>query len=123
MLRAARDQPVDRVLRIGVSDRHAGEQHPVRRELLNEAAYPASRIALEPLQEANNATLEILIWTAERVEYAEAAARGLAVSSITGLEGGFCLLADYSQGLWSPDALAEENPFGTPGFNGSILES
>ena len=96
---------------------------PILREILDEGSFPASRIALEPLQEANNATLELLIWTAERVEYGDAAARGLAVSSITGLEGGFCLLADYSQGLWSPEALAEENPFGAPGFAGSILES
>lgn len=96
---------------------------PILRELLDPAAFPAARAALEPLTDANNATLEIVLWTAERVQYGDAAARGLAISSITGLEGGFCLLADYSQGLWSPEALAEENPFGTGQFSGSVLES
>lgn len=96
---------------------------PILRELLPEQHYPMARIALAPLLDASNATLEIMVWTRDRLQYSETAAAGLAVSSITGLEGGFCLLADYSQGLWSPEAYAEEDPFGNGAFAGSILES
>ena len=43
---------------------------------------------------------------------------------ITGLEGPFCLLADYRCGLWSGEALAEERPFGAEvPFDGSVIES
>ncbi|MCB9777874.1 MAG: hypothetical protein H6742_04860 [Alphaproteobacteria bacterium] len=83
----------------------------------------ADRAALAALAPHANATLELLIWTRERIEYAPFAHQGLATSSITGLEGGWCLLADYSQGLWSPESLAEEDPFGDGAFGGSVLES
>jgi len=86
-------------------------------------AHAEARAALDPLEHASNATLELMIWTRERIEYSEAAAAGLSVSSITGLEGGFCLLADYSQGLWSKAAREGEDPFGDGEFKGSILES
>ncbi|NOY25009.1 MAG: hypothetical protein GXP62_03965 [Oligoflexia bacterium] len=84
---------------------------------------PQARAAIVPLKPHHNTTLEIVIWLKERVEYSTFARKGLANSSITGLEGGWCLLADYSQGLWSPDMLAAEDPFGDGAFVGSILES
>lgn len=96
---------------------------PILRELLPADRLAEARAALAPLQDASNATLEIMVWTRQRLRYSESAAAGLAVSSITGLEGGFCLLADYSQGLWSPEACAAEDPFGDGRFEGSILES
>lgn len=92
------------------------------RELLP-ASSTAAREMLAPLLPHQNTTLEILVWLRERIHYDEAARTGLRLSSITGLEGGWCLLADYSQGLWSPEALAAEDPFGTGDFHGSILES
>ncbi len=93
------------------------------RDLLPQQA-AAARDSLAPLEAHANATLEILLWTRERIEYADHVRRGLAGSSITGLEGGWCLLADYSQGLWSDQALAEEDPFGDGApFRGSIIES
>lgn len=95
----------------------------ILRELLPAEHFPRARQALEPLLDASNATLEVLVWTRQRIQYDPNAAMGLAVSSITGLEGGFCLLADYSQGLWSDEALAAEDPFGTGDFKGSLLES
>lgn len=96
---------------------------PILRELLPARHFPEARASLAPLLDANNATLEILVWTRERIHYSECAAAGLAVSSITGLEGGFCLLADYSQGLWSEEAYRGEDPFGDGKFAGSVLES
>ncbi|MCK6504661.1 hypothetical protein L6R53_14865 [Myxococcota bacterium] len=87
------------------------------------ASAAAARDALEPLEAHHNSTLEIVLWLRERIEYAPFARQGLAGSSITGLEGGWCLLADYSQGLWSPEALAAEDPFGDGAFQGSVLES
>lgn len=92
-------------------------------ELLQDPAYAAARASLAPLREASNPTLELVLWTRERVEYSQAARVGLSLSSLTGLEGGFCLLADYSQGLWSDEALAEEDPFGDGAFKGSVIES
>lgn len=92
------------------------------RELLPAEAV-AAQAALAPLQAHHNTTLEIVLWLRDRIEYDEAARTGLRLSSITGLEGGWCLLADYSQGLWSPEALAAEDPFGTNDFQGSVLES
>lgn len=100
----------------------SGLSPPDLRSLLPVEAVPA-RAALAPLVPHHNSTLEILVWLRERIEYSEAARVGLSLSSITGLEGGFCLLADYSQGLWSPEALAAEDPFGDGAFAGSILES
>ncbi len=90
--------------------------------LLSDEA-PAAQAALKPLTPHHNTTLELVIWLKERIEYDEAARTGLRLSSITGLEGGWCLLADYSQGLWSPEALAAEDPFGSGDFQGSVLES
>lgn len=82
-----------------------------------------ARAVAQALEPHHNTSLELLVWTRERIEYGETARRGLAGSSITGLEGGWCLLADYSQGLWSEAALAEEDPFGDGRFRGSVLES
>jgi hypothetical protein len=84
---------------------------------------PAAKAGLAALVPHHNSTLELVLWTRERIEYDEAARIGLRLSSITGLEGGWCLLADYSQGLWSPEALAAEDPFGSGDFQGSVLES
>lgn len=96
---------------------------PLLAELLVDPAHAAARASLAPLLESSNPTLELVIWTRERFEYSQAARTGLGLSSLTGLEGGFCLLADYSQGLWSDAALAEEDPFGDGQFKGAVLES
>lgn len=95
---------------------------PDLRALLPAEAH-AAHASLAPLEIHHNSTLEIVLWLRERIEYAPHARRGLAGSSITGLEGGWCLLADYSQGLWSTETLAHEDPFGDGGFQGSVLES
>ena len=55
--------------------------------------------------------------------YAPAAFEGLKNAAITGLEGPFCLLADFRCGLWSPQELSVQDPFGDGKFSGSILES
>lgn len=87
-------------------------------------ALPEARAALAPLGEPGNETLEIILWLKEPVAWSEAARKGLQAASITGLEGPFCLLADYRCGLWSEAALAAERPFGPDApFAGSILES
>jgi hypothetical protein len=78
---------------------------------------------LEPLREKTSETMELLIWTRSPLGWSKAAAASLKQSCITGMEGPFCLLADYRSGLWSPQALQEENPFGDGNFSGSILES
>jgi len=91
-------------------------------DLLPATASPA-RQSLLPLEPHHNSTLEIVLWLRRRLVYSETARKGLAGSSITGLEGGWCLLADYSQGLWSEEALAQEDPFSEGGFAGSVLES
>ncbi len=83
-----------------------------------------ARARLTPLREAANVTLELLIWTREPIEWSAAAREGLKGAAITGLEGPFCLLADYRCGLWSDEALAEERPFGADvPFRGSVIES
>lgn len=84
----------------------------------------AARAQVAPLREQANSTLEILIWTREAIDWSGAAREGLRGAAITGLEGPFCLLADYRCGLWSDEALAAERPFGPDvPFSGSILES
>jgi hypothetical protein len=91
------------------------------------ALWPDEQARLAPLIGQSNATLEIVIWTRDRIVWSGPARAGLQASSITGLEGGWCLLADYSQGLWSDATLREEDPFGEVAggvpFGGSIMES
>jgi len=93
--------------------------------VLGGRTYESARRSLEPLRVSSNETLELLIWTREKIQWCDHAARALRESAITGLEGPFCLLADYSMGLWSPGAMAEENPFGEArgSFRGSVIES
>lgn len=88
-------------------------------------AYESARVKLAPMRVSGNETLELLLWTRAPIQWGEHARFALSQSAITGLEGAFCLLADYSCGLWSPRALAEEDPFGEGegNFRGSILES
>ena len=84
----------------------------------------AARRRLAPLQTQANVTLELLLWTRDPIAWSDAARRGLAGAAITGLEGPFCMLADYRCGLWSEQALAEERPFGVDRpFSGSVIES
>ncbi len=84
----------------------------------------AGRRQLAPLRYATNETLEILLWLRAPIRWSADAAAGMKEACITGLEGPFCLLADYRCGLWSPEELADERPFGPDTtFNGSILES
>ncbi|RME23294.1 MAG: hypothetical protein D6798_13830 [Deltaproteobacteria bacterium] len=92
------------------------------RALLPEDAAEAHAV-LAPLEPFQNPTLEIMMWTRDRIEWAEHVARGMQGSSITGLEGGWCLLADYTCGMWSSAELAAQDPFGEGSFSGSILES
>jgi hypothetical protein len=81
------------------------------------------RERLEPLRVSGNPTLELMMWTREPIQWSEAARVGLRNASITGLDGPFCLVADYRCGLWSEEALAKEDPFGDGAFAGSVLET
>jgi hypothetical protein len=92
-------------------------------DLLRAAPYAAARAQLAPLESLATVSTELLIWTRDAIQYAPAAAEGLRSAAITGLEGPFCLLADYRCGLWSQAALDREDPFGDGQFTGSILES
>lgn len=92
--------------------------------LLKGDGLAAARAQLEPLTTQANETLELLIWLDQPIEYAPEARRGLSVAAINGLEGPFCLLADYRCGLWSAEALGAERPFGPEvPFTGSVIES
>lgn len=88
-------------------------------------SYEGARKQLAPLRVSGNETLELLLWTRQPIQWSEHARFALSQSAITGLEGAFCLLADYSCGLWSQKAIGEEDPFGEGEgkFRGSILES
>lgn len=92
--------------------------------LLDGPAFAAARAQVRPLADRANETLELLLWLREPVDWSAAAREGMAVASITGLEGPFCLLADYRCGLWSEEMLAKERPFGPDEpFAGSLLET
>lgn len=92
--------------------------------LLHGDALGPARVQLAPLQSQANETLELLLYLREPIDWSPAAREGMAVAAITGLEGPFCLLADYRCGLWSPAALDAERPFGPDvPFSGSILET
>lgn len=84
---------------------------------------PAARPRLAPLIPIATVSTELILWTRESIEYGPAAREGLANAAIAGLEGPFCLLADYRCGLWSDEELAKEDPFGDGAFTGSIIES
>lgn len=91
--------------------------------LVGDTLAPA-RAQVAPLVRHANETLELLLYLKEPIDWAPAAREGMAVASITGLEGPFCLLADYRCGLWSRAALDAERPFGPDvPFHGSILET
>jgi len=113
----------------GVFDAFVGAMPPA---LLNDVLRPsparpgsfvAARAQLAPLTPLATMSTELLLWTRQPIEYAAAARTGLRSSAITGLEGPFCLLADYRCGLWSDAQLAAQDPFGDGDFRGSILES
>ncbi len=92
--------------------------------ILEGDSFAAARGTLGPLTRLGNETLELMLWLDEPIAWSEAARIGMQEASITGLEGAFCLLADYRCGLWSQARLDEEHPFGPDvPFVGSILES
>lgn len=92
--------------------------------LLQGDTLAGARSQLTPLRTKLNITLELMLWLEEPIAWAPPVQEALRASCITGLEGAFCLLADYRCGLWSADALAQEHPFGEDKpFSGSILES
>lgn len=92
--------------------------------ILDGEKFADSRRTLGPLTRLGNETLEIILWTDAPIEWSGAARVGMQEASITGLEGAFCLVADYRCGLWSDARLAEERPFGAEiPFVGSIIES
>ena len=93
--------------------------------VLASPTYASARGRLAPFRVSGNETLELLLWTREPIEWSDHARMALSQSAITGLEGAFCLLADYSCGLWSARAIGEEDPFGEGSgrFAGSIIES
>ncbi len=84
---------------------------------------PSAAARLAPLVPIATISTELVIWTAQPIVYAAAAREGLKNAAITGLEGPFCLLADYRCGLWSDAELDAQDPFGDRAFSGSILES
>ncbi len=92
-------------------------------DILSKEAFGPARSQLAPLAGLATMSTELLIWTREPITYAPAAREGLRAAAITGLEGPFCLLADYRCGLWSDAALAAEDPFGTGDFRGAVIES
>lgn len=92
--------------------------------ILSGPAFLDAKGTLAKLSRLGNETLEILVWTREPIQWSEVARAGLREAAITGLDGPFCLVADYRCGLWSEERLAEERPFGPEvPFVGSILES
>lgn len=86
-------------------------------------SFAPARAQLAPLAPLATISTEILIWTRDAIVYAPAAREGLRNAAITGLEGPFCLLADYRCGLWSDAEMNKEDPFGDGQFTGSLLES
>ena len=87
------------------------------------ASFDRAYAQLAPLAPLATISTELLLWTREPIAYDAAARVGLRNSAITGLEGPFCLLADYRCGLWSDAQLMAQDPFGDGDFQGSILES
>lgn len=93
--------------------------------LLQGDAFEAARLALDPIADRGNETLELLLWLREPIEWSPLVAEALSVGAIGGLEGAFCMLADYRCGLWKPETFAAERPFGPDDgpFSGSLVES
>lgn len=82
------------------------------------------RPQLDSFRFTGNTSLELMLYLKEPIQYAQAARDALTQSCITSLEGPFCLLADYSCGLWSQAVLEQERPFGPEvPFHGAIIES
>ncbi|MFZ5482416.1 MAG: hypothetical protein ACOZNI_36980 [Myxococcota bacterium] len=83
-----------------------------------------AREDLRGIANAGNETLELLLWIREPIPWGKVAREALSKGAIGGLEGPFCMVADYSCGLWAPETFAAEDPFGDGApFAGSMIEA
>lgn len=93
--------------------------------LAERSVWGAAHAQIDPIAERGNETLEILLWTRDRIEWSPMVRDALKVGAIGGLEGAFCMLAEYGCGLWTADTFEAERPFGPDDvpFAGSLLEA
>jgi hypothetical protein len=94
-------------------------------DLLRGDRHAAARAQLAPVAHPGNETLELVLYLDERIVWSPICQEALAGGAIGGLEGPFCMVADYSCGLWSEETFAAERPFDHDDsrFRGSLLET
>ncbi|MFN7147800.1 MAG: hypothetical protein ACK4YP_28780, partial [Myxococcota bacterium] len=88
-------------------------------------AWADARAQLAPVSHAGTETLELVLWLDERIQWAPIVKEALAQGAIGGLEGPFCMVADYACGLWTPETFRAERPFEhrDDDFDGSLIET
>ncbi len=93
--------------------------------ILRGEGFAPARAQLAPVSHTGTETLELVIWLDERIGWSPIVREALATGAIGGLEGPFCMVADYACGLWSERTFSAERPFEDRDepFAGSILET